>query len=261
MASTALITGASTGIGYELSKCFAADHHNLIIIARQEQRLRQVAEELTKQFGITVKVVPADLAQPDAPEKIMEAVRKDLLQVDYLVNNAGYGLGGKFTETDLAVELGMMQVNMLALVALTKLLLPAMVVRKFGKIMNVASTAAFQPGPFMAVYYASKAFVLSFSEAIANELKGTGVTVTALCPGPTKSEFQKRAQIENTRLVKHKVLGMMSSEQVAKLGYQGFLRGKRIVIPGILNKLGVHSTRMAPRAVTAQIARMVQESH
>jgi len=187
-------------------------------------------------------------------------VRHDSLRVDYLVNNAGYGLGGKFVETDLTVELGMMQVNMMALVALTKLFLPDMVARRSGKIMNVASTAAFQPGPLMAVYYATKSFVLSFSEAIANELKGTGVTVTALCPGPTESEFQKRAQIENTRLIKSKVMGMMTSEQVAKIGYQGFMQGKRLVIPGLLNKIGVHSTRFSPRAVTAQVARMVQES-
>lgn len=260
MASTALITGASTGIGYELSKCFAADRHNLIIVARQEQRLRQVAEELTKQFGITVKVVVVDLAQADAPRQILNATRKDSLQIDYLVNNAGFGLGGKFAETDLAVELGMLQVNIAALVSLTKLYLPEMIARRSGKIMNVASTAAFQPGPLMAVYYASKSFVLSFSEAIANELKGSGVTVSALCPGPTASEFQQRAQIQNTRLVKNKVMGMMTSEQVAKIGYRGFMQGKRIIIPGLLNKIGVHSTRMAPRAVTTQIARMVQES-
>lgn len=261
MALTALITGASTGIGYELSKCFAADHHNLIIVARQEQRLQQVAKELTKQFGITVKVITADLAQPDAPQKIADAVREDSLQVDYLVNNAGYGLGGKFAETDLATELGMIQVNISSLVALTKLFLPEMIARKFGKVMNVASTAAFQPGPLMAIYCATKSFELVFSEAIANELKGTGVTVTALCPGPTASEFQKRAQIENTRLVKGKPLGMMTAEQVAKIGYHGFMGGKRIVIPGLLNKIGAHSTRLSPRAMTTQIARMIMESH
>jgi len=260
MATTALITGASTGIGYELSKCFAADRHNLIVVARQEQRLRQIADDFTEQFGIAVKVIAADLLQPDAPRKIVDAVRKDSLQVDYLVNNAGFGLGGKFAETDLATELGMMQVNMSALVALTKLFLPEMTTRKSGKVMNVASTAAFQPGPLMAVYYATKAFVLSFSEAIANELKGTGVTVSALCPGPTESEFQKRAQIENTRLIKSKVMGMMTSEQVAKIGYQGFMQGKRIIVPGLLNKIGVYSTRFSPRAVNAQIARMVQEN-
>ena len=260
MATTALITGASTGIGYELSKCFAADRHNLIVVARQAQRLQQIADDFTKQFGIAVKVIVADLVQSEAPQKIVDAVHKDSLQVDYLVNNAGFGLGGKFAETDLATELGMMQVNMSALVALTKLFLPEMITRKSGKVMNVASTAAFQPGPLMAVYYATKAFVLSFSEAIANELKGTGVTVSALCPGPTESEFQKRAQIENTRLIKSRVMGMMTSEQVAKIGYQGFMQGKRIIIPGLLNKIGVYATRLSPRAVNAQIARLVQES-
>ena len=261
MSHTALITGASTGIGYELSKCFAADHHNLVLVARQEQRLQQIATEFTQQFGITVKIIAADLALPDTPQKIFAAVRNEALQIDYLVNNAGFGLGGKFAETDLATELGMIQVNIAAVVALTKLFLPEMVARKFGKVMNVASTAAFQPGPLMAIYCSTKAFELLFSEAIANELQGTGVTVTALCPGPTASEFQKRAQIENTRLVKHKVLGMMTAERVAKIGYQGFMRGKRIVIPGFLNKVGAHSTRLSPRAMTTQIARMVMDGH
>jgi short-subunit dehydrogenase len=223
MATTALITGASTGIGYELGKCFAADRHNLILIARQEARLRQVAAELSEQFSVSARVIVADLAKPDAPQKIADEIRQDSLQVDYLVNNAGFGLGGKFSETDLAAELEMMQVNMVALVHLTKLFLPAMVARRSGKIMNVASTAAFQPGPLMAVYYASKAFVLSFTEAIANELAGTGVTVTALCPGPTQSEFQRRAHIENTRLVKGKFMGMMTAETVAPIGYGGLI--------------------------------------
>jgi uncharacterized protein len=145
-------------------------------------------------------------------------------------------------------------------VHLTKLFLPDMLSRRSGRIMNVASTAAFQPGPLMAVYYATKSFVLSFSEAIANELKGTGVTVTALCPGPTESEFQKRAHIENTRLIKGKLMGWMTSEEVAKVGYQGFMSGKRLVIPGLINKIGAHSTRLSPRAVTAQVARMLQEN-
>jgi short-subunit dehydrogenase len=239
MATTALITGASTGIGYELGKCFAADRHNLILIARQEARLRQVAAELSEQFSVSARVIVADLAKPDAPQKIADEIRQDSLQVDYLVNNAGFGLGGKFSETDLAAELEMMQVNMVALVHLTKLFLPAMVARRSGKIMNVASTAAFQPGPLMAVYYASKAFVLSFTEAIANELAGTGVTVTALCPGPTQSEFQRRAHIENTRLVKGKFMGMMTAETVAPIGYGGLMQGKRLVIPGLINKVGV----------------------
>ncbi|NOT56239.1 MAG: SDR family oxidoreductase [Deltaproteobacteria bacterium] len=261
MAHTALITGASTGIGYALSRCFAADHHNLVLVARQEQRLHQVADELHREFGVTAKALVADLSRPDAPQMILDTVRKESLHVEYLVNNAGIGLGGKFAETDIMVELGMMQINMTALVHLTKLFLPDMVARRSGRIMNVSSTAAFQPGPLMAVYFATKSFVLSFSEAIANELGGTGVTVTALCPGPTESEFQKRAHIENTRLVKGKLMGLMTSEAVAKIGYAGFMSGKRLVIPGLLNKIGVQSTRMAPRAVATQITRMLQENH
>ena len=260
MAMTALITGASTGIGYELSKCFAADHHNLILVARHEAKLKQVASELSERFGVAAKVIAADLAKPQAPQKLFAEVGKDSAQIDYLINNAGFGLGGKFLETDLTTELEMMQVNMVALVHLSKLFLPAMVARGSGKIMNVASTAAFQPGPLMAVYYASKAFVLSFTEAIANELAGTGVTVTALCPGPTRSEFQKRAHIENTRLIKGKFVGLMTSEAVAQIGYRGLMQGKRLVIPGLLNKIVVQSVRLAPRRVATQAARMLQES-
>ncbi|MGE0826690.1 MAG: SDR family NAD(P)-dependent oxidoreductase [Candidatus Binatia bacterium] len=261
MARTALITGASTGIGCELSKLFAADRHSLVLVARQEQRLQHVADELVQRFGISARVIVADLAKPDTPQRIADEIQKYALQIDYLVNNAGIGLGGKFVETDFAVEAEMMQVNMSALVHLTKLFLPSMIACKFGKIMNVSSTAAFQPGPFMAVYYATKAFVLSFSEAIANEVRGMGVTVTALCPGPTASEFQKRARIENTRLVKSKLMGFMTAEKVAKIGYQGFMHGKRVVIPGLLNKLGAHGTRLTSRAFSAQIARLLQESY
>jgi len=260
MANTALITGASTGIGYALSRRFAADRHNLILVARQEQRLNQVADELQREFGVAVKALVADLARPEAPQMIFDTIRKDSLQIEYLVNNAGIGLGGKFTETELATELAMMQLNTGTLVHLTKLFLPDMLARRSGRIMNVASTAAFQPGPLMAVYYATKAFVLSFSEAIANELKGSGVTVTALCPGPTESEFQKRAHIENTRLIKGKLMGLMTSEEVAKVGYQGFMNGKRLVIPGLINKLGVQSVRISPRAVATQVARLMQEN-
>lgn len=259
MPHTALITGASAGIGYALSRCFAADHHDLILVARQQHKLEQTAEELSREFHVTTKVIVADLAQPDAPRKIFDAVQAEALSVDFLVNNAGFGLGGAFAETQLATELEMVQVNIASLVYLTKLFLPEMLARKSGRIMNVASTAAFQPGPLMAVYYASKAFVLSFSEAIANELSGTGVTVTALCPGPTASEFQARANIQETRLVKSKLMGFMSAEAVATVGYQGFMRGKRLVIPGLMNKLGVQGTRMSPRRVSTQIARLLQE--
>ncbi len=257
---TALITGASTGIGYALSRCFAADHHDLILVARQEQKLHAVAEELRGTFGVSAHVIVADLAQPDAPRKLADAVQANVLTVDFLVNNAGFGLGGSFTETALAAELEMIQVNIASLVYLTKLFLPTMIERKSGRIMNVASTAAFQPGPFMAVYYATKAFVLSFSEAISNELSGTGVTVTALCPGPTASDFQARANIQETRLVKSKLMGLMSAEAVAQIGYRGLLNGKRVVVPGLMNKMGVQGTRLTPRRLSTQIARMLQEN-
>ena len=256
MSQTALITGATSGIGYELSKLFAKDHHDLILVARDRERLTNVAEELTRQFGISVRALPADLAQPDAPERI----HTEIAEVDFLVNNAGFGLGGFFSGTDLQLELAMIQVNVTALVHLTKLYMKPMLRQRRGGILNVASTAAFQPGPLMAIYYATKAFVLSFTEAIANELQGSGVKVTALCPGPTQTEFQQRARIENTRLMKSTPMGVMSASEVAAIGYKGFMKGKVIVIPGTMNKLVVQSVRLSPRAIVRRITRKLQES-
>ncbi len=254
---TALITGASTGIGYELSKLFAKDGHRLILVARERQRLEEVAAEMRGISGQEVRVIACDLSEPGAAEQVFRETGEP---VDFLVNNAGFGLGGYFAQTDLSTELSMIQVNVAAVVHLTKLFLVPMTQRKTGRIMNVASTAAFQPGPVMAIYYASKAFVLSFTEAIAEELRGTGVTVTALCPGPTASQFQQRAKIENTRLVKGKLIGMMTAAKVAEAGYRGMMAGKVIVIPGFLNKVGVQSLRIGPRAVIRRAARKLQES-
>src|SRR3981189_1482485 len=210
---TALITGASGGIGYELAKLFAGDHCNLVLVARNAERLSQIAGELAGQFGIKVKTVALDLGALPAPKFLFDDLQREGISVEILVNNAGFGVFGEFAQMPEEEILGQLQLNITALTELCRLFLPPMVARCRGKIMNVASTAAFQPGPLMAVYYASKAYVLSFSEAIANELKGTGVTVTALCPGPTESEFQKRAHIENTRLIKSKLMGRMTSEQ------------------------------------------------
>src|SRR6266566_7342818 len=257
MTKIALITGASTGIGYALSKCFAADHHNLVLVARQEQKLKQVAEELQGQYGVSVKVIATDLARPESPQKIAEEIRRESLRIDYLVNNAGFGLGGKFAETDLTVELEMMQVNMVALAHLTKLFLPEMLAHGAGKILNVASTAAFQPGPLMAVYYATKAFVLSFTEAIANELAGTGVTVTCLCPGPTPTGFQARARMEGSQLLRAGL--MLDAATVARIGYEGMLRGKTIVIPGLKNRLIVQAVRLSPRGFVTRMVRRIME--
>jgi len=247
---TALITGASSGIGLELARIFAREGYRVVLIARNQKRLEQIAQELRP---AEAQAIAIDLSLPDAPEEIFRTVPK----VDVLVNNAGFGLFGKFVEKGLAEELNMMQLNMTALVALTRLYLPAMVAAGGGKIMNVASTAAFQPGPLMAIYYATKAFVLSFSEAIANELEGTGVVVTALCPGPTTSDFQERAKMQNSGLVKGRK--MMDARTVAEAGYRGMMAGRTIVIPGLGNKMLAQSIRFSPRSMVTKIVRRMQE--
>jgi len=258
MGPTALITGASSGIGLELAKRFARDGCGVILVARESERLRQAALDVGQLSGAPPQVIACDLADPEAAAVIYAGLAGN--PVEYLVNNAGFGLGGPFSTNEAKTELEMIQVNITSLVHLTKLILPGMLARKSGRILNVASTAAFQPGPLMAVYYASKAFVLSFSEAIAEELVGSGVTVTALCPGPTASDFQRRAAIENVKLVKNKSIGMMTAEEVADAGYQGMLKGKVIVIPGLLNKLGVQSLRLGPRSIIRKAAKKLQES-
>ncbi|HTA67973.1 MAG TPA: SDR family oxidoreductase [Bryobacteraceae bacterium] len=249
---TALITGASGGIGLELARVFAREGYGLVLVARNQKRLEEIAQELR---STEAQVIAIDLSLPGAPEEIQGKVPK----VDVLVNNAGFGVFGKFADKGLAEELNMMQLNMTALVALTRLYLPAMISAGNGKIMNVASTAAFQPGPLMAIYFATKAFVLSFSEAIANELEGTGVIVSALCPGPTASDFQARAKMQNSGLVKGKK--MMDSRTVAEIGYRGLVAGKTIVIPGFGNKLLTQSLRLSPRSVVTKMVRRMQEEH
>jgi uncharacterized protein len=259
MGKTALITGASSGIGYELAKCFAADGTNLVLVARDLARLNQIASELQATFKVSAKVIAADLSRAIAPAEIYRETERASLAIDYLVNNAGFGTLGAFYDTDLQTELDMMQVNMVALVHLTKLYLLEMRNRSSGGILNVASTAAFQPGPLMSIYYASKAFVLSFTEAIADELRGTSIAATALCPGPTATDFQRRAHVEHIRLTKSSPMGMMTATEVAKVGYRGFLKGKVIVIPGLMNKLGAQSVRISPRAAVRRITRKLQE--
>ncbi len=215
-------------------------------------------EELREKFGVAVRVIAKDLSNASAPEEVFNELQQEGVTVDVLVNNAGFATSGMFAEIDLTAELQEMQLNMVTLTHLTKLFLPGMLQRQQGKILNVASTAAFQPGPLMAVYYATKAYVLSFSEALANELRGTGVTVTALCPGPTESGFQKRAQIEDVRLISGKKI--MGAARVARAGYRGVMVGKTIVIPGLRNKILAEAVRFAPRKLTTQMARIMQES-
>jgi hypothetical protein len=251
---TALVTGASSGIGLELSRVLAREGHDLVLVARREPELKAVAEELKSRYGAQSTVICADLSQPDAAERVFEDVTTGDRQVDILVNNAGFGGQGRFAETDGTAEQRMLAVNVVALTALTKLFLPSMVARRSGRVLNVASTAAFQPGPFMAVYYASKAYVLSFTEALAEELTGTGVTATALCPGVVPTGFQSAADLsENTPLLHSP--GAKPPDVVAEAAYRGMMQGKRIVIPGALNKLGVQSVRVSPRRVMVKVVR------
>jgi hypothetical protein len=251
-----LITGASAGIGLELARVFASHNHDLVLVARNEASLRSLADELRTTYGIDAVVLPADLSKPEAPALIHDFCAQHKLDVDILVNNAGFGDYGAFHELDRQRQLDMIAVNITSLADLTHRFLPGMVARGSGKIMNVASTAAFQPGPFMSVYYATKAFVLHFSEAISVELEGTGVSVTALCPGATHSEFQERANLNGSRLFDGRKLP--SSKDVAIYGYDATMRGKRVAIHGILNAVLANSVRFSPRGVVLRIARFIQ---
>lgn len=253
----ALITGASGGIGYELAKLMANDHHNLVLVARNGPRLKQFGDELQRQFGITVWTVALDLAAPAAPQALFEELRREGVDVDILVNNAGYGKFGEFAEAVVEESIGQIQLNVTALTYLTRLFLGPMLERGSGKIMNVASTAGFQPGPLLAVYYATKAYVISFSEALANELADQGVTVTCLCPGPTATDFASRAGNDKSRLFKQ--LRPMDPKTVARAGYQGLLKGKTMVIPGFRNWLVAESVRFSPRKMVTAVSRWVSE--
>jgi uncharacterized protein len=252
---TALITGASAGIGLALAHRMAPEF-DLILTARSQARLEQIARDLQQAHGNLVHVIVADLTRPQAPDEIFAEIRRRSLRVDALINNAGFGSYGPFSENAWQGETEMIQVNITALTHLTKLALPQMQERKSGRIMNVASTAGFQPGPLMAVYYATKAYVISFSEAIANELAGSGVTVTCLCPGATESEFAKRADMEKSRLFK---MGQMKAEDVAQAGYRAMMQGKTLIITGVRNRIMAQSVRFSPRKMVTAIARRVQE--
>lgn len=253
---TALITGASFGIGLELARIFGREGYNLVLVARSADKLRQLASELEKAHGTHSLILAADLTEPGSPAYVLDQTTRADMPVDVLVNNAGFGQYGMFAENDLEECLRQIQLNITALTHLTRLYLPTMIERKSGRILNVASTAAFQPGPLMAVYYATKAYVLHFSEAIANELQGTGVTVTCLCPGPTATEFQQRAKIDGIRLTK---FGTMDARTVAEDGYRALMDGKPVAISGFKNWLVAQSVRFAPRRMVAAIARKLQE--
>ncbi|HEX8557102.1 MAG TPA: SDR family oxidoreductase [Pyrinomonadaceae bacterium] len=253
---TALVTGASGGIGEELARLFAADGHSLVLVARSRDKLARLAGELGERHGVAARVLPSDLARPESPQEIFDELRDASVTVDALVNNAGFGSYGLFAETDAQAELDLIQVNVAALTRLTKLFLPGMLARRRGYVMNVASTAAFQPGPLMAVYYASKAYVLSFSEALANECAGTGVVVSALCPGPTATGFVAAAGMGDSRLFDRAV---MDARAVAEAGYRGLLAGRTVVIPGLRNALVARAVGFFPRGLVTKVVRGIQE--
>ena len=251
----ALITGASSGIGTELAKLCAANGYGLILVARSGDRLGDLAGSLAKAQGVEARALVADLSDPAAPQSIFERTRGDTVEI--LINNAGFGLRGPFAETDWAAEARLIQVNVTSLVHLTKVFLPGMLGRRSGRILNVASTAAFVPGPLMSMYYASKAFVLSFSEAVANEVKGSGVTLTVLCPGPTRTAFFEAAGITDSNLLKR---SSMSAEEVARIGYRAMMAGKTEVIAGARNRWLMRGTRLAPRGMLAAVTRRLNSS-
>jgi len=253
----ALITGASMGIGEELARIFASDGRDLVLVARSEEKLRRLGQELEGAHGITAHVVPADLTDPSAPAGMCASLQNNGLEVDYLVNNAGFGATGPFAELSLQAQMNMLQVNIDALVALTHLALQGMLARKKGRILNIASTAGFQPGPDMTVYYATKAFVIMFSEGIAEEVKASGVTVTAHCPGATATSFANTAGNAKSILFK---LGAAPADKVARHAYRSMMRGKVVAIEGLLNRLAAFSVRFSPRALVRKVTRWMNQT-
>ncbi|HKY21611.1 MAG TPA: SDR family oxidoreductase [Vicinamibacterales bacterium] len=247
----ALITGGSVGIGAALAEVFAAHGHDLILVSRNREKLEARGREIQQKFGVQVVCLPEDLSDPAGPRRLHEAVAGRGLDVHCLVNNAGVGLYGKFSTTELESELKMIQLNVTSVVDLTKRFLPAMIQRGSGRILNVASTAAFVPGPWMSVYYASKAFLLSFSQAIDYELKPSGISVTTLCPGPTESEFKVHAGSQRSRLFEAIV---MDAPRVARVGYDAMMNGKAVAIPGFRNKLIPVAARVVPRPLLATLS-------
>lgn len=252
---TALITGASAGIGKALAPLFARDGHDVILVARGRERLEALAAELAKAHGVQAHVIVADLGDPSAPVEVFEEAARRGLTVDFLVNNAGFGSNGPFLEQPLPREAEMVEVNCNALLKLSHLFGEPMRRRGFGRILNIASTAGFQPGPFMATYYASKAFVVSFSEALAHELRGSGVTVTCHCPGATHTEFAGKAGNDKSRLFQRS--GIASAEEVAGHAYAAMMRGEVLAVHGLFNALLVFGVRFSPRGMVRSMAAQV----
>ena len=252
---TALITGASSGIGLEFAKIFAAAKNNLVLVARSEDKLLALAGELQNKYSIDVKVIAADLSKMDEVQNVFDTCKAGNIQIEYLINNAGFGDFCLFAEGDWEKTEQMIDLNIKSLTKMCRLFIPGMVERKSGKVLNVASTAAFQPGPTMAVYFATKSYVLFFSEAIYKELKGTGVNVTCLCPGATESGFMNAAALQESNLFKNKKTA--TATEVAAFGYKAMMKNKMTVIHGLLNYIMANSVRFAPRKVVLAISKKV----
>jgi hypothetical protein len=256
---TVLVTGASSGIGRALAEEFANHGYDIVLVARNVAKLTEVENELGSK--VSARIILKDLAVPSAPKEIYDQLRAENINIDVLVNCAGFGLTGQFSKTDIQSELDMLQVNIVALTYLTKLFLIDMMMRREGKILNVASTAAFEPGPLMSVYHATKAYVLNFSEAIAEEVKGCGVTVTTLCPGPTKTGFSDTARNDQSRLFVEKAfIRVQNPKTVAKVAYAGLMKGSPVVIPGFTNKLVPLAAKLVPRRMLLKIVKKMYEA-
>jgi uncharacterized protein len=254
--ATALITGASNGIGLELAKIHASKGDNLVLVARNINKLNQIKTELEGQFKISVHTIGKDLSLLNAAQEVYDELKHKNIVINYLINNAGFGDYGFFTETDWNKELQMINLNITALTHFTKLFLQDMVKRRSGKIMNVASTAAFQSGPTMAIYYASKAYVLNFSEAIDNEVSDKGVTVTTLCPGPTETGFLEAAALQDSKLFKGKKIA--GAKEVAEYGYKAMMQGKTVAIHGLMNRIMAKTVSFIPRSIAVKVVRSLQ---
>lgn len=255
---TVLITGASSGIGKELAILFAEHHYDVVLVARSHKLLDELAQQLSQQHKITATVIAKDFSQVNAVKELYQELQAKNITINILINNAAYGTYGAFAETELSETMGMIAVNISALTELTYLLLPHMLKSKSGKIMNVSSIGAFQACPTMAVYCATKAYVLSFSEALTEELRNTGITVTSLCPGATITSFQIRAKTEDSRLLKNR-LTVMTAKQVADIGFSALIRGKSFVISGFLNNIFAFFTRLTPRRINTKMAGMLMK--
>lgn len=257
MEKFAVVTGAASGFGYEFSKLLAEDSYNLILVDINGPGLEAVKKEFENKYAVGIDLLVYDLSKHGSALEIYSTFKHGPIEV--LINNAGYGLCGFFSDTDWQREEAMIQLHVLTLTHLTKLILKDMIAKRSGRIMNVASVAAFQPGPLMSVYYATKAYILSFTEALANEVKGTGVTVTAFCPGHTETNFQKKVAFYSDSKLSHSGKLIANPNKVAKIGYKAMMSGKSLAIPGNFNKLLVQLHRIMPRKATVSIVRMLQE--